>query len=763
MGGSRSPGRRAWAAETSDSVDDAVLAQPDLLHGLGDHLSGIEATVALGADVLSVVCGEVTVASSGSAGRGGRSGRHQLSSPIGIDADISLVAERVGDEFTTEEKRLLSRLARSLSPASVVRYVLERERILRAAYDKQGSHNASVSTKLETQHNLLQQLLRIQRLISSLTPLQSILDEIVSAATSLIGDEVGNIRLQDPEQPDHLILAGRISDPSANITRVEWIRPGQGATGRAFSEERLIVAEDYSRASSAIPAYAASKVEACMAAPVRQNGRVIGVMVVATQRKGRKYTVEEQEILLAFAEHASLALTDAQRISAVEHMAFHDTLTGLPNRAYFMERLNQALGRARSDPSALLAVLFIDIDHFKIVNDSLGHAAGDTLLGVIGRRLVESIRTDDVAARLGGDEFAVLLEDVNRSDSIDDVVTRLLANINTPAAVGDHTIPVAASVGTAMSDGSHDATELLRNADLAMFSAKTQGRHRAVAYDPSMHSHALARLHLEDELRQAVAGDQFEVHYQPIVALDTGEPCGVEALVRWRHPARGLVAPAEFIPLADETGLIVQIGGYVLGEATRQVAAWRSGPGHSDLTLAVNVSARQLQQAEFVDGVRTAIRSSGLDPRSLILEITESTIVEDSASLRDRLRDLKALGLRFALDDFGTGYSSLSNLWQFPIDVLKIDRAFVSRLAVGGDGTAMIAAIVSLGRALHLEVVAEGIEQSSQTMALRELGCSFGQGFLYSRPLSAAAMTNLLKSSRVTTPCERPSNEGEPR
>ena len=507
----------------------------------------------------------------------------------------------------------------------------------------------------------------------------------------------------------------------------------------------------------------AVKVEACMAAPVRQNGRVIGVMVVATQRKGRKYTVEEQEILLAFAEHASLALTDAQRISAVEHMAFHDTLTGLPNRAYFMERLNQALGRARKDPSACLAVLFIDIDHFKIVNDSLGHAAGDTLLGVIGRRLVESIRTDDVAARLGGDEFAVLLEDVNRGNSIDDVVTRLLSNVNVPAEIDDHSIPVAASVGIAMSDGSHDAAELLRNADLAMFSAKTHGRHRAVAYEPSMHSHALARLHLEEELRQAVAADQFEVHYQMIVSLDTGEPCGVEALVRWRHPARGLVAPAEFIPLADETGLIVQIGGYVLGEATRQVAAWRSDPGQSELRLAVNVSARQLAQVEFVDEVRTAISSSGVDPRSLILEITESVIVEDSTSLRDRLKDLKALGLRFALDDFGTGYSSLSNLWQFPIDVLKIDRAFVSRLATGSDATAMIAAIVSLGKALHLEVIAEGIEHASQAVALRKLGCPLGQGFLYGRPLSASAMSALLLHRRVMMSGERRCIEGDAR
>lgn len=524
--------RRAWVAEISGALHEALFEQPDLLVGLSDQASAIHGTVelaasALGADVVSVVCNETVVASSGSARRSSRSvsgagslrrgerkrsGHHRISVPIGSETALSLVAERVGDEFTAEQDGLLSTLARSLTPAMVIQHALEGERILRTAYDKQRRDNACVTAKLKKQHSLLQQLLRIQRLISSLAPLQSILDEIVSAATALIGDEAGNIRLQDPEHPDHLILAGRISDPSAAIAKVDWIQPGQGATGRAFSEERLIVAEDYSRASGTIPAYVASNVEACMAAPVRQNGRVIGVMVVATQRKGRKYTVEEQEILLAFAGHASLALTDAQRVSAVEHMAFYDTLTGLPNRAHFMERLNRALDRARNDPSSCVAVLFIDLDHFKIVNDSLGHAAGDTLLGVIGRRLVESIRTDDVAARLGGDEFAVLLEDANRDNSVGDVVTRLLSTLNAPVRILDHTIPVTASVGTAMSDGSHDATELLRNADLAMYRAKTQGRHRAATYDVSMHSEALARLHLEGELREAMEADQFEVH-----------------------------------------------------------------------------------------------------------------------------------------------------------------------------------------------------------------------------------------------------------
>jgi diguanylate cyclase (GGDEF)-like protein len=333
--------------------------------------------------------------------------------------------------------------------------------------------NAGLAGRLERQQRLLQLLLRIQQLISSSAPLDSILDEIVASATTLIGDEAGNIRLQDPLDPTRLVLAGRVSDPGAAIARVDAIRVGDGATGRAFLEERLVVIEDYAHADGTNPAYGASRLSACMAAPVRENGRVIGVIVVATQRPGRTYSAEEQEILLAFADHASLALTDAQRVSAVEHLAFHDSLTGLVNRAHFMERLNQALVRARQAHSRV-GVLFIDLDDFKQVNDSLGHAFGDRLLEVIGRRLAEAVRAYDVAGRLGGDEFAVLIEDADDEQHVANVVARLQALISAPVTIDEHTLSVSASVGTTISDGSHGAVDVLRSADLAMYAAKAR-------------------------------------------------------------------------------------------------------------------------------------------------------------------------------------------------------------------------------------------------------------------------------------------------
>ena len=616
---------------------------------------------------------------------------------------------------------------------------------LHAIIADQARETANLAAQLEKKQRLLHELLRIQQLISSSAPVDSILEEIVASATALIGDEAGNLRLQDPRDPRRLILGGRVSDPTAAIAKVDAIRVGEGATGRAFSEERLVVIEDYAHARGTNPSYGSSGLEACMAAPVRQNGRVIGVMVVATQRKGRTYSRDEQEILLAFAEHASLALTDAQRVSAVEHLAFHDSLTGLVNRAHFMERLAEALTRARQSRQRV-GVLFIDLNDFKIVNDSLGHAVGDQLLEVVGRRLAEATRAYDVAGRLGGDEFAVLLENAGSDDDVSHIVQRLQSHLNAPAVVAGHSISVTASVGVAMSDGSDDAAELLRNADLAMYAAKTRKDGRPAAYEGSMHTEAVSRMRAEEELRTALAAGQFDVHYQAIVALDSGEVHGLEALLRWHHPVRGLTAPVEFIRVAEETGLIVPMGRWVLETACAQMAAWRRQPFAQDLTLSVNVSARQLLRAELVAEVTSALQASGLAPSALTLEITESALLEDSAAVRERVATLKGLGVGFALDDFGTGYSSLSHLHQLPIDVVKIDRAFVSDLGTTQKSAAMAAAIVGLTRALRLTVVAEGIECATQADELLLLGCRLGQGYYFGHPMSAAAVQRVLEA-----------------
>jgi diguanylate cyclase (GGDEF)-like protein/PAS domain S-box-containing protein len=428
----------------------------------------------------------------------------------------------------------------------------------------------------------------------------------------------------------------------------------------------------------------------------------------------------------------------------LRHQAFHDALTGLANRALFADRLGHALARTRRARQRL-AVLFVDLDDFKNVNDSLGHGEGDHLLVAVAERLQGALRAGDTIARMGGDEFAVLVEDPAEAGSPLDVAERLLSALQAPFERGGKELFVHASVGVAISTSTKQtADELLRNADVSMYTAKSNGKNRIEVFEPAMHTAALARLALKGDLERGLERAEFFLLYQPVMDLAARDMVGVEALVRWRHPERGLVGPSEFIPLAEETGLIVPLGRWVLEQACRQATSWDDVVGVRPLTMNVNVSGRQVTERGFVDEVARVLAVSGLDPGRLVLEFTEGVLMENTEATRVTLSDLKRLGVRLAIDDFGTGYSSLSYLRLFPIDVLKIDRSFVASMSVGPDQRALVRSILKLSETLHLETVAEGIEEADQLAVLQTLGADLGQGFFFAEPISPEAIAALL-------------------
>jgi diguanylate cyclase (GGDEF)-like protein/PAS domain S-box-containing protein len=456
--------------------------------------------------------------------------------------------------------------------------------------------------------------------------------------------------------------------------------------------------------------------------------------------------------LLDDASVAEIVLTmrDVSERRALEqqliHQAFHDSLTGLANRVLFRDRAEQALARA-ARLGTLAAIVMIDIDSFKDINDTRGHAAGDELLITVARRLKSSLRAGATVARLGGDEFAILVEDIADAREAAGFAQRMLAPFSAPFTVQGEQTLTSASAGLVLTTGTEaglDLSGLLRCADLALYSAKQRGKGQLVRYDPGLHARMLDRLALRSELQRAVEDEEFFLHYQPIVAIDTGQIVGAEALVRWRHPTRGLVPPMEFIGMAEDTGLIVPLGRWILDRACAQARAWLE-QGHGGFGLSVNVSGRQLQEAGFVEEVRSALSRHALPPHMLVLELTESVLVYDGSAVPERLTALKELGVKIAIDDFGTGYSSLAYLTRFPIDMLKIDKSFIDGLATGNPEDGVLAhAIVSLAHTLRLEVVAEGIEQIQQRDELWSLGCGQGQGYLYSRAIAPEHLSDLL-------------------
>ena len=427
----------------------------------------------------------------------------------------------------------------------------------------------------------------------------------------------------------------------------------------------------------------------------------------------------------------------------LQHVATHDSLTGLPNRLLLADRLNQAIAQAQRHQH-LFAVFIVDLDRFKAINDSLGHLAGDAMLKEVARRLAAALRQADTLARMGGDEFVLILNEITRPEDIETIAAKVLAHIAQPMKLSDLELHASASIGISIypSDGGNPET-LLQHADAAMYQAKKGGRNAYRLFTPEMNAFARERLELENGLRRALLHREFILHYQPKVDVRTGSIDSAEALIRWQHPTRGLIAPMDFIPLAEETGLIIPIGEWVLNEACRQAQSWRAS-GLRPLRVAVNLSAQQFRQKKLVDIVSAALRTAGLEPRYLELELTESTVMHDAEQSIEILRELSALGVRISVDDFGTGYSSLSYLRRLPLDKLKIDRTFIRELATSRDDAAIVRAIVSLAHNLRIKVIAEGVETPDQLVYLREAGCDQYQGYHYSAPVPNDAFVAMM-------------------
>jgi diguanylate cyclase (GGDEF)-like protein/PAS domain S-box-containing protein len=499
---------------------------------------------------------------------------------------------------------------------------------------------------------------------------------------------------------------------------------------------------------------------------MNKEGQVIGFESQIRRRNGERAwvrqnarAVRDEQGQVLYYEGTISDITGRKEAEAkLRHNAFHDELTDLPNRTLFMDRLGQSLERSKRNANTFFAVLFLDFDRFKIINDSLGHMVGDELLKAIARRLEACLRPGDTVARLGGDEFAILLEDIRNDLDAIEIAERMQEMLVQPFDLSGQHIFTSASIGiTIGGDGyTHNfgqestlkAEEMLRNADMAMYRAKEKGRARHEVFDRDMHVRAVARMQLETDLRWAIERGELRLHYQPIVSLQSGQISGFEALVRWQHPERGLVQPDDFVPIAEDTGLIVKLGQWVLDEACHQMQKWKQElPSRPGLTMSVNLSSKQLIQPGLLEHIDGCLAQNSIDACDLKLEITESMIMQNAESASEMLSAAKQRGLQVAMDDFGTGYSSLSYLHQFPIDMLKIDRSFVSRIGQQGENSEIVCTIISLAHSLGLEVVAEGVETTEQMEFLRDLGCEYAQGYLFAHPAAGPQAAELLTTA----------------
>jgi diguanylate cyclase (GGDEF)-like protein len=629
-----------------------------------------------------------------------------------------LVARTKGEDFSKEELDLLRGMGRVLALA------LRSIRLI---------------GELRERQTLLERLTLLQRSIASRADIEDVLDAIVTGASELLGDELVDLSLIDPEDPSVLEVVASVGYPPELLDQFRRTPVEIGVAGHAVTEKRPIIVEDYGADPRRMPDVVVDGLRAVISAPVYQRGELVGALSLGTRRPGRRYSEIERDAVLAFAEHAGLALNDAKAAEETAHQAFHDPLTGLANRALFVDRLTQARTRAGTAGDSV-GVLFADLDGFKTVNDSLGHAAGDQLLIIVGQRLAAVVGATDTVARFGGDEFAILVEDVRQPIEIARMARLALDAIERVIEVEGREVFITGSIGIAV--GLEMPEDLLRNADLAMYEAKGQGKGRYEIFQRHMHEALAQRLELELDLKRAADREEFVLHFQPIVEMETASVVGVEALIRWMHPSEGLIMPDNFIPIAEESGQIHALGRWVLWEACRRLVEWEDAYG--ELGLNVNISGAQLRQASLVREVAEILEATGLEPRRLTLEVTESVLMEVSSSNTERLDALKKLGVQLAVDDFGTGYSSLQYLKRFPFDWLKIAKPFVDGVDSSDVQARIARAIVDLAHSLEIDVIAEGIESKRQAAVLGEIGCLNGQGFHFSPPLPAEEISDYL-------------------
>ena len=662
-----------------------------------------------------------------------------LTAPLREDGLGSLTVARAHEPFSPEEILLVNGMARVIGMTLRLLRLLDDERAVRHG--------------LQERQHLLERLFKIQRSISARQPIATVLDTITQGAAELLGDDVAVLRLLDESDAGYLVLWSAHGIPDETVESARRTPVGDGVGGRAVAERRLIVSDDYAASSDALPPFVAIGMRVAMAAPVYRDGVVVGSLLIGSYKADRRYSLLEQEMLLSFAEHVSLALNDSSAVDSLNkayaeaiHQATHDGLTGLPKRTLVLDRLDHALARARRD-GGHVAAIFVDLDRFKTVNDSLGHSVGDEVLIRIAERLLVSVRPGDTVGRLAGDEFLVLCEDLGDTEAVA-VARRLATAVAEPFSLYGRDVSISASIGIALASPTCRAEDVLRDADVAMYRAKERGRARIEIFDESIRQSMIERLETEQAFRRAIVANQLCLHYQPIVDVQSGKLVGTEALVRWNRPGVGLVYPDKFIPLAEEGGLIVPLGRWVVHEACRQLAAWReSDPdGLGRLAISVNLSAKQFGDPGLVELVADALHEAGVPAAQLSLEITESVLMDDAPTTVATLGALRALGVRLAIDDFGTGYSSLSYLKRFPVELLKIDRSFVDGLCADAEDEAIVTAVVWLAKALSLSVVAEGCETKEQLDKLRVLGCNYVQGYLFGKPQPPEDLAELART-----------------
>ncbi|MFC4063707.1 putative bifunctional diguanylate cyclase/phosphodiesterase [Actinoplanes subglobosus] len=656
--------------------------------------------------------------------------------PLGGTSSGMLVLGRRSGDFTDEEVCLLRGMARVLELSLQALHLVEAER-------RQSEENNRLIDSLQRRQRLFDELSRVQRAIARREPLQRILDQVTGAAVDLLDVDIAGLTVLEHDEPNRMSLISGAGIPEPVLARMQQIPvTSLGVAGLAILGNELVAVDDYASSPIAVPEMVASQIKSVMAVPVHENGVVVGAMFVGSYTEPRSWDKAAQEMLLAFAEHASLAVTDARTLRDM-NASFHDALTGLASRSLFVTRMENALG---SDRPGGVAALLVGLDRFKVVNDSLGHSAGDGLLTMVADRLRDCLRTDDTAARLGGDEFAVLLPEAGSAEAAMPVARRIVSAMREPFDLDGHETFVTCSIGLAFGEaGELDAQELLVRSDLALFEAKKKGKDQFAVFEPSMRESFQRHLEMEADLRRAVLRHEFQLRFQPIVRLATREISGLEALVRWQHPERGMIPPLDFIPLAEETGMIVPIGEWVLREACRQAARWNEQRGAGQpLTVSVNLSAVQLDRTDLPQLVGSALSDSGLPARCLVIELTESLLVDHRQETLERLHAIKDLGVRLAIDDFGTGYSSLAYLRRFPVDIIKIDKSFVDDVGDVPAAAALTLGIIQLGQALQLSTVAEGIEDAGQLSELADGNCELGQGYYFAEPLTSEAMQALL-------------------
>ena len=611
-----------------------------------------------------------------------------------------------------------------------------------------------VEEKLALQNRYLTTLHQTALGLMNRLDLDELLKDIVSRAAAMLNTEHGWIYLVNSDQSEIVLRLGIGQCKDIIGFRMKL---GEGLAGKVWQTGEPMVVEDYATWAGRSSSLSFLKIHAGVAAPLKSGSEVIGIIGINFSEKNKEIGTDEISLLTGFAQLASIALDNARLYNAAQqelserkrieeilrYLAYHDPLTDLPNRSLFNDRLSIALSQAQRNISKL-AVLFLDLDYFKQVNDTLGHDMGDQFLKSIANRLSSLLRKGDTIARIGGDEFTILLPDINKTEDAGKIAQKIIDTMKEPWHLGNHEFHITTSIGIALYpvDG-EDIESLLKNADAAMYQAKEMGRNNFQYYTPAMNAMSLHRLELENNLRRALDRDEFIIYYQPLVELTTSKIIGMEALIRWQHPQWGLISPNDFIPVAEDTGLIVFIGEWVLRTACAQNKAWQDA-GCPPMRINVNLSARQFQQKNLVQRISKILMETQLDPRWLELEITESVAMKDVEFSGKMLYELRKMGITIAIDDFGTGYSSLSYLNRLPIDMIKIDRSFIRDISSDPDDATIVSTIIVLAQNLKMRVTAEGVETQEQLQFLQNHQCNEMQGYLFSRPLPVDELSSLL-------------------